>query len=354
VSRTCRICQQEQPNEAFSLRGHRVRICKKCKRLPHDQVHRIEALDEIAHFLTQSNISAKNVVRLETLTESGDTEVREWATAVLDVARRAPRKRKRYVRLTREAPDLLHRLRGLLGDEWWDDLVAHGVLGEEGEPENDDPAAVDPSVAKSNRGKPAQASRRGLLKQEAVSKPATDTLLDSSAVAPLPASHEKLKRVLIHTDGACQHNPGPGGWAAILRYGDRAKELKGSAASTTNNRMELQAAIAALAALKYRCAVEIVTDSKYLRDGVTRWVARWKANGWKTVERDPVKNRDLWEQLDAQCARHEVTWRWIRGHTGHPDNERCDALARAEIGRQLERDCPPQSPARVASNVGLV
>jgi ribonuclease HI len=206
-----------------------------------------------------------------------------------------------------------------------------------------------------NRERPNEAPDNGLFPDPQGDARPRDSRPEASNLVDPRTSEGNLKRVTVHTDGACQRNPGPGGWAAILRYGDRTKELKGSTPSTTNNRMELQAAIAALAALKYRCAVEIVTDSKYLRDGVTRWVARWKANGWKTVERDPVKNRDLWEQLDEQCARHEVTWRWIRGHAGHPDNERCDALARAEIGRLQGHGNPPQSPAAAASaSVGLV
>jgi ribonuclease HI len=265
------------------------------------------------------------VVRLEALVESADAEVSDWATVVLDVARRFPRKRRRYVRMTREAPDLLRRLRDLLGDEWWDDLLAQGVLGESADIPDDD-------VPLSNR--------------VATEPPGNSRFETPDPPVALPAQ-DGLKRVIVHTDGACQRNPGPGGWAAILRYGGHVRELKGSASSTTNNRMELQAAIAALAALKYRCAVEIVTDSKYLRDGVTRWVARWKANGWKTMDRAPVKNRDLWEQLDEQCARHQVTWCWIRGHAGHPDNERCDALARAEIGR-LQGRGPSARPSRMS------
>lgn len=321
----CRICDRERPNEAFTGRGHRNHVCKQCQRLPHDQRRKIEHLDELAHFLSQSNISAKNMQRIEGLTKSADPEVRDWAAAILAVARRFPRKRRRYVRMAREQPDLLRRLRQLLGDAWWDELSVGGALGrgaEDWATEDRFEGRVAPRPPEAELVEPRRLAVAALSKVHAsVTHPSTHALSSG------------LKRVTIHTDGACQHNPGPGGWAAILKYGEHVKELTGSEPSTTNNRMELQAAIAALRALKRPCAVELVTDSKYLRDGVTRWMARWKANGWKTVERVPVKNRDLWEQLDEQRARHEITWSWVRGHVGHPDNERCDALARAEIGR---------------------
>jgi len=135
----------------------------------------------------------------------------------------------------------------------------------------------------------------------------------------------------IYSDGACSGNPGPGGWGAILRYGDRERELSGSANPTTNNRMEMMAAIAALEALKRPCTVRIHTDSQYLRDGITRWIADWKARGWRTADKKPVKNVDLWQRLEAALAGHEVAWFWVRGHSGHPENERADALARAAI-----------------------
>jgi len=141
------------------------------------------------------------------------------------------------------------------------------------------------------------------------------------------------KKVIIHTDGACEGNPGPGGWAAILRHGAHAKELSGAEPATTNNRMELTAAIAALRALKEPCEAELFTDSEYLRDGITTWVASWKSRNWRTADRKPVKNDDLWRQLDELCARHKVQWRWLKGHAGHPDNERCDKFARAEISK---------------------
>jgi len=137
--------------------------------------------------------------------------------------------------------------------------------------------------------------------------------------------------VIIHTDGACSGNPGPGGWAAILAYGDRRKERKGGDAHTTNNRMELTAAIAALEALKRPCLVDIHTDSEYLRNGIMRWMQQWKRNGWRTADKKPVKNVDLWQQLDAAAVKHRVRWRWLRGHAGHALNERADQLAREAI-----------------------
>jgi ribonuclease HI len=135
-------------------------------------------------------------------------------------------------------------------------------------------------------------------------------------------------RVTVHTDGACSGNPGPGGWGAILAWNDHEKELKGGEAHTTNNRMELMAAIAALEALKRPCIVDLYTDSQYLRGGITGWIDQWKRNGWKTAERKPVKNVDLWQRLDAALKRHQVHWHWVRGHAGHDLNERADRLAR--------------------------
>jgi ribonuclease HI len=136
-----------------------------------------------------------------------------------------------------------------------------------------------------------------------------------------------LTPVLVVTDGACSGNPGPGGWAAILRYGAQEKVLQGGASMTTNNRMELRAAIAALEVLKRPCAVEIYTDSEYLRRGVTEWLPRWAQNGWRTRDRQPVKNQDLWRQLSAALRPHEVGWHWVKGHAGNELNERADALA---------------------------
>jgi len=134
--------------------------------------------------------------------------------------------------------------------------------------------------------------------------------------------------VTIHTDGACLGNPGPGGWAALLRAGTREKALVGAEAMTTNNRMELMAAIAGIEALKRACTVDLTTDSQYVRRGVEEWMPRWKANGWKTSDKQPVKNRDLWERLDAALASHDVRWHWVKGHAGHVENERVDVLAR--------------------------
>ena len=136
------------------------------------------------------------------------------------------------------------------------------------------------------------------------------------------------KQVEVHTDGACLGNPGPGGWAALLRWGGIERELAGGEADTTNNRMELMAAIAALEALREPCTVILTTDSQYVRQGILDWLANWIRRGWKTAGGDPVKNRDLWERLQAAAAPHEVDWRWVKGHSGHPENERVDQLAR--------------------------
>jgi ribonuclease HI len=134
--------------------------------------------------------------------------------------------------------------------------------------------------------------------------------------------------VVIYTDGACRGNPGPGGWGAILISGAREREMCGGDLATTNNRMELMAAIQALEALKMPCKVELHTDSQYVKIGISEWVSGWKARGWKTAAKAPVKNEDLWRRLDEARARHTVDWRWVRGHNGHPLNERADALAR--------------------------
>ncbi|MEJ2119326.1 MAG: ribonuclease HI [Alphaproteobacteria bacterium] len=139
------------------------------------------------------------------------------------------------------------------------------------------------------------------------------------------------KSVEIFTDGACSGNPGPGGWGAILRWDGQERELSGGEAATTNNRMELTAAIEALRALKRAVRVDLHTDSTYVKDGITKWIHGWKAKGWKTASKKPVKNQDLWRALDAALADHEVDWHWVKGHSGHPENERADALARAAL-----------------------
>ncbi len=138
-------------------------------------------------------------------------------------------------------------------------------------------------------------------------------------------------KVIIYTDGACRGNPGPGGWGALLRFGAHDKSLYGAERHTTNNRMELQAAIEALSALRRRCRVELHTDSQYLRYGVLKWMENWKLKNWKTSERKPVKNRDLWEALDALIGEHHITWRWVKGHAGNPGNEYADLLANRAI-----------------------
>jgi ribonuclease HI len=140
-----------------------------------------------------------------------------------------------------------------------------------------------------------------------------------------------VKRVTIYTDGACRGNPGPGGWGAVLRYGERERELHGGEALTTNNRMELTAAIRALAALNERCAVDLHTDSEYVRRGITEWLPGWKRKGWRTADRKPVKNAELWQQLELEAARHDVRWHWVKGHSGDPMNERADGLANRGI-----------------------
>jgi ribonuclease HI len=140
----------------------------------------------------------------------------------------------------------------------------------------------------------------------------------------------------IFTDGACSGNPGPGGWAALLRKGTVEKEIAGGEAATTNNRMEMMAAIHALEALTRPTTVRLHTDSGYLRDGITKWIHGWRRNGWKTAEKKPVKNEDLWRRLEGAMAPHRVEWLWVKGHSGHPENERVDALARAEIKRLRE------------------
>jgi ribonuclease HI len=148
------------------------------------------------------------------------------------------------------------------------------------------------------------------------------------------------RKVTIFTDGACSGNPGPGGYGAILLYGGHRKELKGGESRTTNNRMELMAAISALEALKRPCEVELHTDSQYLRLGITQWLAGWKRNGWRTAEKKPVKNAELWLRLEEAAQRHHVDWRWVKGHAGHDENERADELAREGLREAREEARP--------------
>jgi len=146
------------------------------------------------------------------------------------------------------------------------------------------------------------------------------------------------QRVRAFTDGACSGNPGPGGWGAILQFGDHEKELQGGEPHTTNNRMELMAAIAALEALKRRCGIDLHTDSKYVHDGISKWIRGWKRNGWKTADKKPVKNVDLWQRLEAAVAQHDVHWHWVKGHAGHEMNERADRLAVDAIAKMRAKE----------------
>jgi ribonuclease HI len=148
-----------------------------------------------------------------------------------------------------------------------------------------------------------------------------------------------VKRVELFTDGACRGNPGPGGWGVLLRYGDHERELCGGEPATTNNRMELRAAIEGLKALREPCEVTLTTDSTYVMKGLTEWLPGWKARGWRTAGRKPVKNAELWQALDAEAARHQVHWAWVKGHSGHAGNERADALANRGID-ELRRQAP--------------
>lgn len=158
-----------------------------------------------------------------------------------------------------------------------------------------------------------------------------------------------MREVTIHTDGGCEGNPGPGGWAAVLRHGQHVREIAGAEPATTNNRMELRAAIEALHALKEPCAVNLFTDSEYLRNGITAWIKGWKARGWVTKDKKPVKNADLWRELDTACVRHHVTWGWLKGHAGHADNERCDVLARDAIRQLRSRISPAELKSALAA-----
>lgn len=144
-----------------------------------------------------------------------------------------------------------------------------------------------------------------------------------------------MKKVEIFTDGACRGNPGPGGWGVLLRHNGRTKKLYGGEKDTTNNRMELMAAIKALSTLKEPCLIELTTDSQYLRNGITKWIKQWKAKDWKRSNKKPVKNIDLWQQLDKEAQRHQITWHWIKGHKGHPENEIADQLANHGIDEMI-------------------
>ena len=146
--------------------------------------------------------------------------------------------------------------------------------------------------------------------------------------------HRQVKKVTLITDGSCLGNPGPGGWAAILRFGDKVKELSGGESDTTNNRMEMMAVVEGLNALNQPCEVSVEIDSQYVKNGVTKWMDGWKRKGWKTASKEPVKNQDLWQAIDKAVARHQVDWKWVKGHADHDDNNRCDELARAEASRR--------------------
>jgi len=156
-----------------------------------------------------------------------------------------------------------------------------------------------------------------------------------------------MKKVVIHSDGGCHGNPGPGGWAAVLSCGDQTREFSGGVPATTNNRMELQAAIEALNALKEPCEVDFYTDSVYVKQGVSAWMKNWKRNGWKTQAKQPVKNEDLWRLLDAAVSRHQIQWHWLKGHAGHAGNERCDVLANLEIANVKKTHSPEQLRAHL-------
>ncbi len=148
------------------------------------------------------------------------------------------------------------------------------------------------------------------------------------------------KTVEIYTDGSCLGNPGPGGYGVVMKYQQHLKELSGGFIETTNNRMELMAAIAALESLKRPCSIDISTDSQYVRQGITQWLVNWKRNNWRTAAKEPVKNKDLWQRLDTACQPHEIRWHWVKGHAGHPENERCDVLAREAATSQATQPDP--------------
>jgi ribonuclease HI len=190
------------------------------------------------------------------------------------------------------------------------------------------PKVTTPSAPKPTAKSAAKSATRSAAKSANVPK----TTPPDSAI-PGGAKTAARKKVQAITDGSCLGNPGPGGWACILRYGNRSKEMSGGEPQTTNNRMELTAAIEALDALTEACDIEVVTDSEYVKNGVESWMARWKKNGWLTAAKKPVLNQDLWEALDHALARHTTTWVWTKGHAGNADNNRCDELARGAAAR---------------------
>ncbi|MBI3881730.1 MAG: ribonuclease HI [Verrucomicrobia bacterium] len=167
------------------------------------------------------------------------------------------------------------------------------------------------------------------------------------ALPSTPADH-----VVIHTDGGCEGNPGPGGWAAVLRHGESVREISGGEIATTNNRMELRAAIEALRSLERPSDVRIFTDSEYLRNGITSWIKGWKVRGWLTAAKQPVRNADLWRELDSLVARHRIHWGWLKGHAGHQDNERCDVLAAEEMKKIRQKHSPAELKTALATFKG--
>ena len=152
------------------------------------------------------------------------------------------------------------------------------------------------------------------------------------------SNSSSLQHVLIYTDGACKGNPGPGGWGAIMKYGDHVKELNGYSSKTTNNIMEITAVIEALKSLTRPCVIILTTDSNYVKDGITLWIHNWKKKGWKTANKKPVKNKECWLQLDVEVQRHTIEWKWVKGHSGHPENERADKLANEAVENNGNRE----------------
>jgi ribonuclease HI len=337
MGRFCRICGRVRANERFSRRGRRDRVCEDCQRLPGMEQEHIEQLDELHCFLGQSNLSARNVERLKGVCGSANDKVRQLAALLLEIARVHPRKQGRLEFLAGQRGDLFARMHALLGEEYFGSFILDGG------PDNGWLLDALKRVAgQGNRPTPDPCREGSASPVQAAPRSVSPAPCASSESERKGRTTVELKRVTINTDGACKGNPGPGGWAAILRHRSHVKELAGGEAATTNNRMELQAAIAALRALKEPCAVELFTDSEYLRDGIEQWLTRWKVNGWRTVDRKPVRNTDLWRSLDALCLEHQVRWHWLKGHAGHGDNERCDRLARAEISKLRKRFGPGQ------------